>query len=69
MPTVTAAIPPDSLDKDGVHAMSNHLAVILGFIELLLAATAEDDPRHADMVEVRDAAIKAAGLLGRGPAE
>ena len=48
-----------------LHALSNHLAVILGFVELVLADTPADDPRHADLVEVRRAAVAAAGLIGR----
>lgn len=48
-----------------LHALSNHLAVILGFIELVLAETSPDDPRRADLTEIRDAAVEAARLIGR----
>ena len=48
-----------------MHALSNHLAVILGFIELVLAETKPDDPRRGDLVEIRDAAIEAAKIIGR----
>jgi hypothetical protein len=53
------------LDGTTVHALSNHLAVVLGFIELVLAETKPDDPRRADLVEIRDAAVEAAKLIGR----
>jgi hypothetical protein len=53
------------IDGAAVHALSNHLAVILGFIELALAETTPDDPRRADLVEIRDAAVEAARIIGR----
>ena len=53
------------LDTGAVHALSNHLAVILGFIELVLAETEPDDPRRPDLTEIRDAAIEAAKIIGR----
>ena len=56
---------PSTLDGPAVHALSNHLAVILGFIELVLGETKPDDPRRADLIEIRDAALEAAKLLGR----
>jgi hypothetical protein len=46
--------------------MSNYLAVILGFVELILADTTEDDSHYADLIEVRNAAVGAAKLIG-GP--
>jgi len=54
-----------ALDGVALHALSNHLAVILGFIELLLSDTTPDDPRYADLTEIRDAAVEAAKLIGR----
>lgn len=53
------------LDGPALHALSNHLAVILGFIELVLSETASDDPRRADLIEIRDAAVEAARIVGR----
>jgi hypothetical protein len=67
MRTVDLPQPHATLDSKAVHALSNHLAVILGFIELVLSETKPDDPRHDDLVEIRDAAIEAAGILGRSP--
>lgn len=54
-----------TLDGRAVHALSNHLAVILGFIELVLAQTKPDDPRRKDLLEIRDAAREAARIIGR----
>jgi hypothetical protein len=50
-----------------VHALSNHLSVILGFVEIVIADTPVDDPRRRDLIEIRDAALAAAAaLIGRG---
>jgi len=38
--------------------------VILGFAELVLADTAADDPRRDSLVEIRDAAVEAARIIG-----
>ncbi len=54
------------LDGAGMHQMSNYLAVILGFIELILADTPEDNPHYADLIEIRNAAVDAAKLIGGG---
>ena len=54
-----------ALQGSAVHALSNHLAVILGFIELVLSDTKPDDPRRGDLVEIRDAAMEAARIIGR----
>lgn len=54
-----------TLDGPAVHALSNHLAVILGFIELVLSQTKPDDPRRKDLLEIRDAAREAARIIGR----
>jgi hypothetical protein len=53
------------LDSLTVHALSNHLAVILGFVDLVLGATAENDPRRKDLMEIRNAAAEAAKIIGR----
>jgi hypothetical protein len=52
------------LDADTVHALSNHFAVIIGFVELLLGECPPNDPKRADLLEIRTAAIEAARLLG-----
>ena len=53
------------LDPAAVHVLSNHLAVILGFVELMLADARQDDPHRPDLVEIRAAAVEAASLIGR----
>ena len=54
-----------TLDSVQLHELSNHLAVILGFIELAIAETKPDDSRLSDLTEVRDAALEAARIIGR----
>jgi hypothetical protein len=46
-----------------VHALKNHLAVIVGFSDLLIADAVEDDPRTGDLHEVQDAARQAMALM------
>ena len=53
------------LDAAAVHALSNHLAVILGFIELVLSETPETDTRRADLEEVRQAAHECARIVNQ----
>lgn len=49
--------PPRVLDVHAEHTLKNHLAIIVGYCELLLAETPADDPRHVDMVEMHRAAM------------
>lgn len=49
-----------------MHALSNQLAVILGFIELVVADTREDDPRRGDLLEIQTAAHECARIIS-GP--
>lgn len=63
---VSTPLPP-RLDATTLHALSNQLSVILGFVEIILAQTPHDDPRHRDLVEIRTAAIQAAEVIGRPP--
>jgi hypothetical protein len=55
------------LDGPAMHQLSNYLAVILGFVELILADTPADNPRYEDLVEIRNAAVDAATLIGASP--
>ena len=51
------------------HALKNHLAIILGFSELLLQEAAPDDPRRDDFEEIHKAATAAVEIvssLGEG---
>ena len=54
-----------TLDPDAIHLLSNHLAVIVGFVELMLADAAPGDPHFTDLVEIRAAAVAAANLIGK----
>ena len=54
-----------TLDPEAIHRLSNHLMVILGFIELMLADTPPDDPHRKDLIEVRSAVVAAAKLVGQ----
>jgi hypothetical protein len=54
-----------TLDPSALHLLSNHLAVILGFVELLLTDGSTVDSRREDLLEIRAAAIAAASLLGK----
>jgi hypothetical protein len=51
-------------DKDR-HDFKNHLGIILGFSEILIAEAAAGDPRRADLEEIRTAATAALELLAR----
>ena len=64
MPPVDTTPPKKSgLSPEAVHALSNHLAVIVGFIELVLTETGPDDPRHGDLEEIRQAAHECAKIV------
>lgn len=52
-----------TLDIEAIHLLSNHLTVIVGFIELMLADVAPDDPHRNDLIEVRAAAAGVAKLI------
>jgi signal transduction histidine kinase len=53
------------LDADTEHTVKNHLAVILGFCELLLAETPADDARHGDLEEIHHAARELTAIFKR----
>jgi two-component sensor histidine kinase len=56
-----------ALDRETEHAIKNHLAVIVGLCELLLAQTAPDDPRYADLQEINRATREVIAILRRDP--
>ena len=63
-----ADVPPRgsiTLDHRDVHLLSNHLAVIIGFVELMISDALPNDPHFNDLMEVRAAAIAAANLIGK----
>lgn len=51
------------------HELKNHLAIILGYADLLLEEMPADDPRTEDLTEIHKAATAAVALLNnhRGP--
>jgi hypothetical protein len=53
------------LDSETEHTIKNHLAVIVGFCQLLLGEMAEDDPRHADVQEINRAARELMAIFRR----
>ena len=50
-------------DSKARHDFKNHMGIILGFSELLIADMADDDPRKPDVMEIRTAALSAMELL------
>lgn len=50
-------------DSRRLHNVRNHLAVIVGFCDLLLGEIPENDRKHADILEMRKAAHAAMTLL------
>lgn len=52
-------------DDKNRHDFKNHLGVILGFSEILLAEAAASDPRRGDLEEIHKAATAALALLAR----
>jgi len=53
--------------RDGglLHEFKNHLSVIVGFCDLLLAELPEGDPKRADLLEMHKAGRAALALLPR----
>ena len=45
--------------SDDEHTLKNHLAIILGYCDLLLSETSATDPRRADLLEIQQAAKSA----------
>ena len=45
------------------HSLKNHLAIVLGFAELLLEETDPADPRRPDFEEIHKAAAAAASIV------
>jgi hypothetical protein len=52
-------------DEKSRHDFKNQLAIICGFAEILLADTADGDPRRRDLEEIHTAALTALDLLAR----
>lgn len=54
-----------TLSADDLHLLSNHLAVIIGFIELMIADARPGQAHFNDLLEIRVAAVAAANLIGK----
>jgi signal transduction histidine kinase len=46
-----------------VHQLKNHLAIVIGFCDLLLEDMAQDDPKRGDIQEMRKAGQAALELI------
>jgi hypothetical protein len=59
-----------AVESEVVHRLKNYLSVVLGFSDLLLQDVPDRDPRHADLMALRQAAQDAMSLtvqLGQDP--
>lgn len=54
-----------TLSPADLHVLSNHLAVIVGFVELMIADAAAGEPHFKDLLEIRAAAVGAANLIAK----
>ena len=50
-------------DVDVMHRLKNHICIVVGFCELLLAETPDGDPRRADLIEMHAAAMAAIAIM------
>ena len=46
-----------------VHQLKNHLAIVIGFCDLLLGDLPQDDPKRGDIEEMRKAGQAALDLI------
>ena len=51
------------LDPETEHTLRNHLAIILGYCDLLRSETPAEDPRHMDLEEMHRAATAMMSIL------
>jgi hypothetical protein len=56
-----------TLDHEKEHALKNHMAIIMGYCELLMADTPRDDPRYGDILEMHRAATAVLALVTPAP--
>jgi hypothetical protein len=54
---------PELTNEQVIHQLKNHLAIIVGFTDLLLADLQEGERRAADLREVHKAARQAMAIL------
>lgn len=53
------------VESEVVHRLKNYLSVVLGFSDLLLQDVPDDDPRHADLMALRQAAQDAMSVTAQ----
>jgi hypothetical protein len=53
----------DQGDSEVIHRLKNHLAIIVGFADLVIAESAEDDPHRTDLMELQTAARDAMAMM------
>ena len=56
-------MPKPPAESPLLHQFKNHLSIIVGFCDLLIAEIPETDPHHHDILEVHKAARAAMELL------
>jgi hypothetical protein len=49
-------------ESELVHQLKNHLGIVITYAELLIDSTPAEDPLHADLIIIRQAARDAIGL-------
>jgi len=57
---MTADVVPEAPE---FHHLKNHLAIIIGFCDLVLGDMRQDDPKRVDIQEIRKAAQASIALL------
>lgn len=63
MPRATVTLPNDMLEPQVIHQLKNHLSIIVGFCDLVLADMPPEDPKRADIEEMKKAGRAALDLL------
>ena len=58
--------PPSPFDR-WLHDVKNQLSIILGFSDILLQETNEEDPKRPDLREINAAAERALAILNQAP--
>jgi hypothetical protein len=56
-------MPETASNADVIHRLKNHVSIIVGFCDLLLADLPGDDPRRADLAEIHKAAQDAMAMM------
>jgi hypothetical protein len=51
------------LERETAHALKNHLAIIIGFAEVLREECPDEDPRRPDIEEIHKAALAAVAIV------